>query len=66
MIQPNNRRRARKIKVQPGRTYGNRIVVTGLPDGTEVVVKGQHQLSSGQSLYIVRSVVASPRLGPRR
>jgi RND family efflux transporter MFP subunit len=62
----NDSRRAKKVRVQPGKTYGNRIVVSGLTDGTEVVVKGQHQLSSGHRLYIVRSTVATPTLGPKR
>ena len=44
---------ARKVPVDTGGIVGNRLVVTGLKDGAEVVVEGQHQLSKGRRLFVV-------------
>jgi RND family efflux transporter MFP subunit len=47
--------KATKQAVTAGKTYRNRIVITGLPEGSKVVVKGQHRLSPGRSLFVVRA-----------
>ncbi len=50
-------KRAKKMPITPGQTFRNRIVVEGLKEGTNVVVKGQHQLSPKRRLYVVRTAV---------
>jgi membrane fusion protein, multidrug efflux system len=60
----NDKGRANKQVVTPGKTYRNRIVVEGLAAGLSVVVKGQHQLSPGRKLFVVRSVTPAGLAGP--
>ncbi len=51
----NHKQRAKKMAVTPGKTHRNRIVVGGLTEGIGVVIKGQHQLSPGRRLFVVRA-----------
>lgn len=62
----NDKKKAKKMKVTPGLTFRNRIVIKGLAEGTEVVVKGQHQLSPGRGLFVVRVGEPSGLSGPIR
>lgn len=50
----NNKGKAKRVKVKTGETYRNEIVVqTGLKNGDQVVVSGQHQLEKGTRLFII-------------
>lgn len=62
----NDKQMAKKVTVTPGLTHRNRIVISGLPEGARVVVKGQHRLSPGRRLYVVRSGTPTGLSAPQR